>query len=100
VRRDFGICEAKASARPQQGSFWLRNIAIAIWLGTDSGPHWQVPPLDQQERHLSSYFRGVASPGSRAMHIMVYEDLHAVEELAPWKEIAAPDVASGVVASR
>jgi hypothetical protein len=31
---------------------------------------------------------------------MVYEDLHAVEELAPWKEIAAHDVASGVVASR
>jgi hypothetical protein len=56
VRRDVCVCQAKASGWPQSGSFWLWEIAIALWFRMNSLPDCEGPPMDLPDRQLSSYF--------------------------------------------
>jgi hypothetical protein len=53
VRRDLGICRAKASERPQCSNFGCGTIKIALWLGMNCRSDWEVPPLDPPDASIS-----------------------------------------------
>lgn len=78
MRWDLGICRAKASARPQGGSFGLWDIAVALWLETNSQPVWECRHWISQIYLLIIAAEPTLDP--RAMRAKVYEDLYAIEE--------------------